>query len=88
MDCRLVFNNNEIGVPEDPALITDIIRIHNDGDEKSFKLLGVMLDEYLSFEAHINNLCVKISKSLFCMNRIKNFVNPVLLFMDVPTKLR
>jgi hypothetical protein len=81
LDCRLVFNNNEIGVPEDPALITDIIRIHNEGDEKSFKLLGVMLDEYLSFDAHINNLCVKISKSLFCMNRIKNFVNPASMKM-------
>jgi hypothetical protein len=80
-DCRLVFNNNEIGLPEDPALITDISRIHNEGEEKSFKLLGVMLDEYLSFEAHVNNLCVKISKSLFCMNRIKNFVNPASMKM-------
>jgi hypothetical protein len=64
-----------------PALITDIARIHNEGEEKSFKLLGVMLDEYLSFEAHVNNLCVKISKSLFCMNRIKNFVNPASMKM-------
>ncbi len=30
-------------------------------------------DEYLSFEDHITNLCNKISKSLFCMNRVKNF---------------
>ncbi len=71
----LVFNNNEIGQPEDPSLIHEIERIHNYGPTKSFKLLGVLFDEYLSFDAHITHLCTKISKSLFCINRIKNFVN-------------
>jgi hypothetical protein len=75
LDCHLVFNNNEIGQPEDPALIYDIERIYNDGEIKSFKLLGVLFDEYLSFDAHISSLCSKISKSLFCINRVKNFVN-------------
>jgi hypothetical protein len=28
LDCHLVFNNNEIGQPEDPALIYDIERIY------------------------------------------------------------
>jgi hypothetical protein len=80
-DCRLLFNSNEIGLPEDPALISEITRIYNDGEEKSFKLLGVLLDEYLSFDAHVNSLCAKISKSLFCMNRIKNFVTPASMKM-------
>ncbi len=31
--------------------------------------------EYLSFDDHISNLCAKISKSLFCLNHIKNFVD-------------
>jgi hypothetical protein len=74
-ECRLLFNNNELGKPTDPNLITQIDRIHNEGQEKHFKLLGVLFDEYLSFEAHISHLCTKISKSLFCINRIKNFVN-------------
>jgi hypothetical protein len=52
-----------------------LLFIH-DGETKSFKLLGVLFDEYLSFDDHINNLCTKISKSLFCKNRIKSFVNP------------
>jgi hypothetical protein len=80
-DCNLVFNNNEIGRPESQNLIYPISRIHNDGDEKCFKLLGVHFDEYLSFDAHINNLCTKISKSLFCMNRVKNFVTTEALKM-------
>ncbi len=69
--CELVFNNNEIGKAEDPNLIFEIKRIHNEGDEKSYKALGVLLDEYLSFDDHISHLCVKISKSLFCINRLK-----------------
>ncbi len=73
-DCNLVFNTNEIGKLEDPDLIFEIKRIHNDGEEKSYKALGVLLDEYLSFDEHISYLCAKISKSLYCINRIKNFV--------------
>jgi hypothetical protein len=74
-ECKLFLNSNEPGLPADPALISEIERIHNDGQEKSFKLLGVLFDEYLSFDAHISHVCAKISKSLFCINRIKNFVN-------------
>ncbi len=70
-DCQLVYNDNEIGVPEDPNQIYLITR---DGEEKSFKLLGVFFDEYLSFDYHVSSLCVKISKSLFCLHLIKNFV--------------
>jgi len=73
-ECLLVYNDNEIGMPDDPNLIFPISRIHNEGEEKYFKLLGVLFDEYLSFDAHIDHLCTKISKSLFCLNRVKNFV--------------
>jgi hypothetical protein len=72
--CRIVFNSNEIGQAVNNELIKPIDRIHNEGAEKSFKLLGVHLDEYLSFNAHISQLCAKISKSLFCLNRLKNFI--------------
>jgi hypothetical protein len=74
-ECVLYFNNNEPGKPVNPALIYPIDRICNDGPEKCFKLLGILFDEYLSFDAHISHLCNKISKSLFCLNRIKNFVD-------------
>jgi hypothetical protein len=36
-DCELVFNNNEIGKAEDPNLIFEIKRIHNEGDEKQLQ---------------------------------------------------
>jgi hypothetical protein len=69
------------GQPEDPTLISPIDRISNDSPETSFKLLGVLIDEYLSFNDHISHVCAKISKSLFCINRIKNFVNKNALVM-------
>jgi hypothetical protein len=36
-DCTLLFNDNEIGLPEDPSLIYPIERVYNDGPTKSFK---------------------------------------------------
>ncbi len=63
-----------VGQPFDPTLITPVDRIYNEGPETRFKLLGVLIDEYLSFSDHILNVCAKISKSLFCIKRIKNFV--------------
>jgi hypothetical protein len=74
-DCQIVYNSTEIGLDTDPLLVTPIDRIHNNGNEKSFKLLGVYFDEYLSFDAHVKHLCNKLSKTLFSLNKIKNFVN-------------
>ncbi len=80
-DCRVLYNCNELGLPDDPELIFPVTRVHNEGEETSFKILGILFDEHLLFEHHVNHLCSKISKSLFCINRIKNFVNPVSLKM-------
>jgi len=74
-DCEIVYNSNEFGGPVDQNLIWPIERVHNEGTEKSFKLLGVYFDEYLSFDAHISHLCAKVSKSLYCINKIKNFID-------------
>jgi len=75
IDCIVVYDANEIGKQADPSLIRPIERIHNEGHETSFKLLGVFFDEYLSFSQHITHLCAKISKSLYCINKIKNFID-------------
>ncbi len=61
--------------PPEPLLVTLIERVHNNGNEKSFKLLGVYSDEFLSFDSHISQLCKKISKTLLSLNKIKIFVN-------------
>jgi hypothetical protein len=75
---NLVFNNNEIGKNHDPNLVSPLDRICNSNGkptDRSYKLLGVLLDEHLSFDAHVRHICNKLSKSLFYLNRAKNFVD-------------
>jgi hypothetical protein len=59
--CNVVYNCTKIGLPDDPSLISPIERISFESTEKSFKLLGVLFDEYLCFKPHIEMLCSKIS---------------------------
>jgi sarcosine oxidase/L-pipecolate oxidase len=51
-------------------------RVHNnaDSDNQTYKLLGVIFDEFLSFNQHVAYIHSKISKSLFLLNRCKNFL--------------
>ena len=66
-DSQLCYNANEPGQPNDESLIYTLDRVHDnppDKNSKSYKLLGVYLDEYLSFNQHYNILSNKLSKSL------------------------
>jgi hypothetical protein len=42
--CNIVYNSTELGLPDDPALISPIDRISFNNAESSFKLLGVLFD--------------------------------------------
>jgi hypothetical protein len=90
-DCKIMYNSTELGLPDDPLYIMSIDRISNESNEKSFKLLGVLFDEYLSFEPHVKYLCSQVSKSLYCINRVKNFIDlnslKKLYFAMIHTKL-
>jgi len=37
--------------------------------------LGIYLDEHLSLDQHVSNLCKKLSKSLYCIKMAKNNLN-------------
>ncbi len=65
-----------------PNLIQIIERIHdNHADPKmhSFKLLGVLLDEHLTLNSHVNHISAKLSRALYLLRRVKFFVSPVAL---------
>ena len=75
----IVYDENEIGLPHDPNLVTPLERFHDKHPNpncRSYKLLGIHLDETLSFQYHADFLRNKLSKSLFCINRAKNFLDP------------
>ncbi len=67
---KIVYNANDpIGV-ENPDLITTLERYHNNHDDKKcrqYKLLGVYLDEYLSLDYHVDSVCNKMNRSLYCI---------------------
>jgi hypothetical protein len=47
---------------------------HPNPDSRYYKLLGILLDEHLSFNANTNHLLSKLAKSSFIINRSKNFL--------------
>ena len=72
-----MYNANEENQQINPELIYQLERIYDDHPEKDkrfYKLLGIHLDEYLTFNNHTNVLCNKLAKSLYCINRAKNFL--------------
>jgi hypothetical protein len=78
-DKCIVFNNNIIGQPDEPNLIYEVDRIHsnhNDPNKRSYKSLGVFLDEWLSLNKHISHLCSKMSRSIYCIRRAANILSP------------
>jgi hypothetical protein len=75
-ECKIFYNDNEPN-DNDPLLITEIERCHNNHPTNScrtYKLLGVYFDENMSFDHHITSLCNKMSRSLYCINKAKNFL--------------
>ena len=41
--------------------------------ETSIKYLGLMIDENLKFDTHIENLCKKLSQTIFILRRLSKF---------------
>ena len=73
----VVFNSNEIGMLPDPSKIFKLGRIfndHPDKKERSYKFLGIYLDEFLTFDTHCTHVRNKLATSNFIINRAKNFL--------------
>ena len=69
---QIVFNSNEPNELQNPEKIIPLERISNEQPVKYYKLLGVLLDEYLSFDFYIMQLCNKLSKSIYFLRKVKN----------------
>ena len=54
-DKGIVYDENEMGMPRNESKITPLVRIYNDNPDpcnRTYKLLGLYLDEHLSFDYH------------------------------------
>lgn len=73
----IVYDNNEIGLPHDNDKVTKLDRIYNDNpniQDRTYKLLGLYLDEHLSFNYHCKHVSNKLAQSNFIINRVKNLL--------------
>ena len=52
----------------------EVERIGQDCPTKSFKFVGIMIDEFLSWNYHINHVANKISSSLYALRQVKNLL--------------
>jgi hypothetical protein len=72
----LTYDDNEPN-QYDPNLVSSVGQIytnHPDKQYRAYKLLGIYLDEHLSFDYHTHYLISKLNRSLYCINRAKNFI--------------
>ncbi len=77
-DLKVVFNQNEIGKDENPDKITIMDRIFTNNpiiEDRSYKYLGISLDENFTLNSHFDNICKKLSRGLFCLRRARNNLN-------------
>jgi hypothetical protein len=68
---NILFNDNEPNTDDDLNLIYPLARVHDnnpDPHNRTYKLLGIYLDEYLSLNHHVSQICSKLSRALFLIN--------------------
>ena len=68
-DMKVDFSNLELSIDSGK-----IDRIGKDCDEKYFKFVGVYLDEFLSWDHHLNAIRSKLSCANFAISKIKRIV--------------
>jgi Reverse transcriptase (RNA-dependent DNA polymerase) len=73
----IFYNDNEIGCEQEISKITKLCRVYNENPnagDRTYKLLGLLLDEHISFDDHCRHTHSKIAQSNFIINRSKNFL--------------
>jgi hypothetical protein len=75
---EIVMNFNNVN-ENDRHLIFPIERVSANSPVPAIRFLGVYFDENLNFKFHINLISSKLSKALFIMRSVKNFVTPMAL---------
>ena len=70
-DFPFVFNSNDINSPEDANLITPLERISNSSNVPAIKMLGIYLDEFLTFDYHCQKVCKKMNSAMFFISSVR-----------------
>jgi hypothetical protein len=73
------FNDNEPNSAENPNLIFPLARVFDNNpnpNNRTYKLLGIQLDEYLNLNQHVSQICGKLARALFQIRKAKFFLPP------------
>jgi hypothetical protein len=73
----LLYDANELNMPVDVNLISTLERYHDNHplkEGRAYKLLGIFLDEHLSFNSHTDHIVSKLTRSLYCIKQAKNII--------------
>jgi hypothetical protein len=74
---KIIYDDNDDDFPFDQSKLTPLERVYAaspDINNRTYKLLGLHLDEHLTFDHHCNVICNKLAKSNFVISRVKNFL--------------
>ena len=73
----IVFRNPKMSFHNDITIKIGnevVERVGHNCPIKSFKFVGIMIDEFLSWTFHINHLAHKVASSLYAMRQVKNIL--------------
>ena len=70
----LIFINNNNSNSNDLNLFSEISRIFPDDKTPAIKYLGVYFDPNINFKFHIQSISSKLSKAIYILRRVKNFL--------------
>ena len=73
---RYILFSTQKEVPDLHLMNQKIIRVHEGGSEKSFKLVGVHIDDSASWHHHVEHVRKKVNMTLGMMKRSKNIIPP------------
>ena len=70
----IVLNSNNEDDIQSEVLISHLSRVTSESVVPAVKFLGIFIDPALNFKYHINSICSKVSKSMFFLRSVKNFL--------------
>jgi len=74
---NIVFNNNDpeaLQLQEHISILERIHSNHTNNASKTYKLLGLYLDENLAFDSNTNMLLSKLAKAIHVLNKVKHIL--------------
>jgi Reverse transcriptase (RNA-dependent DNA polymerase) len=74
----ICINNNNPN-ENDPNKIFNLSKVNPTDETPAIKYLGVFFDPQLNFKFHIKHLSKKLSKTLYTLRTVKNFLSPAAL---------